>query len=190
VDVDRGEAGAGERRGHLDLAVDALFAEDGDGGRSARSDRLNANGGRSGVKVTTGVMPGLVPVEAQLVLLSAAGGLSRRDGDAVGDIGPDRAEGEKVFVEEHLRAARNAEGVRGSACRARHAGFEAVLAEATRLTSSRSAARTWITAPSSSLKSAAKDCRGPAGIVRSTPVWPAKAISTAVASRPPSERSW
>ncbi|MNN15053.1 hypothetical protein D3C81_1281490 [compost metagenome] len=84
----------------------------------------------------------------------------------------------------------------------------------TSMTSDFSSARTWITAPSSSLNKARRvsslrrSATWPAQFLASPqslecspsmvnmsrltdmPVWPAKAISVRVAYRPPSERSW
>ena len=64
------------------------------------------------------------------MFLLGGGGVVAHRREAAGDVGPDRAEGEEVFFEERLAAARDAEGVRAvERADARRAGFEAVLAE-------------------------------------------------------------
>jgi hypothetical protein len=71
---------------------------------------------------------GIFRVEAELVFLLGGGGVVAEGREAAGDVGPDRAEGEKIFFEERFAAARDAEGVRAvERADAGRAGFETVL---------------------------------------------------------------
>ena len=64
------------------------------------------------------------------MLLLGGGGIVAEGGEAAGHVGPDRAESEKVFLEERFAAAGDAEGLRAiQRADARGAGLEAVLAE-------------------------------------------------------------
>jgi len=175
------EAGSGEGGGHLDFAVHALFAQDRD--RTAwhtvtslvAAKKSNVTDGRD-----AGVGADRV---AELVLGFGAGGVVAEGGDAAGDIGPDGAQGEEVFVEQDLadRGSTRIAVVRLSRPMRVVQALKPVFGGALSETESRSAVRTWRTAPSSSLKQGAVD-GSMAGwtISRSTPMWPAKAISTAV----------
>ena len=126
MDVDRLKASAGEGGGHLDFAVDALFAENGDGRTGARDHR----GGGGDIKGNDGRDAGVGAVAAQLVFGFGASGIVADRRDAPRDVGPDRAQGEEVFVEQDFAAAFDAEAVVAvERADARGAGLEAVLAE-------------------------------------------------------------
>ena len=126
MDVDCLKSSAGEGGGHLDFAVYTLFAENGDGRTGARDNR----GGGGDIKGNDGRDAGVGAVDAQLVFGFGASGVVANCGDAAGDVGPDRAQGEEVFVEEDFAAAFDAKAVVAvERADARGAGLEAVLAE-------------------------------------------------------------
>src|SRR4051812_6501957 len=72
----------------------------------------------------------IVAVEAQRVFLVGGGGIVAQLGDAVRDVRPPAAEGDKVFVEQLLARLLHADGVvRVQRAEPRDAGLKPVLAQ-------------------------------------------------------------
>ena len=210
VHVDRLEAGAVEGRGHLDLAVHALLAQDGDARPRAAATKgamssgiegqcterpgssrsmMRSYSSRAHVRVVAQRLhapAGLGPGALQVVAL---GGEHRavvaRDADLVARVRPP--------IRSHARqspAARSA----AMTARGRRRGSGARRPAPRR----RAREREVLRAPGELLFGVALervdvvDRGSKASASRSTvtPQWPAKAISHSVAKRPPSERSW
>ena len=123
VDIDGGEAGAVEGIGHLVLAVDALFAEDGDagaggveeGGACQRLGRWQPGGGDALGEVEGDLdgEAGAVGVVEEGEFFGGAGGVVAERGDVEGGFGPDAMEGGAGVAVERVRAGAEDEVVAG-----------------------------------------------------------------------------
>ncbi len=102
--VDRLETRASERGGHLDFAVYALFAQDGDGRTGAEIFR------DATVEGDLRRDPRIFRIDAELMLGLGARRIVTERGNAARDVGPNGPEGEKIFLEDGFAATRDFEG--------------------------------------------------------------------------------
>ena len=192
VHVGGPEAGAVEHRGHLDLAVDALLAQDRDlGSRAARHVRRGDVLRRVVRQVREQAR--VLRVDRALVLFLGAGRVVAQRLHAGSSFRTTRCAVPCAWCRAATLPVASAIATRSIAstdAEVVHAAGRAPRPRSTARTSSMRAVCTCTTAPSSSANSSATAASRVDDASRtSSPQWPANAISASVASSPPSERS-